>query len=444
MKPKVVLVPFADRYYPREWIDRVIRPSVQLVSSLECDLVVTPPVIVFSDVAQAAEQVRQNPADLVIALVASWLEVVNLVGVLRQVFHKPILLWSHVPFPDGRRKTSLGAFVGAAVARETLEEMGARFKFIYGMPEDIGIKEGIASYLRVAHTYERLSAARIGLFGYTAMGMYTGTFDHVSLRSQVGPEVHHLDQYLLVKKMESIEARESGQVVTNIRRKFSLQLEITDVELDKAAKMTLALDSLARENCLDAINVKCHYELSEDYGFTACVPLSLLSDRYTCSCEGDILATVTQLMLHSLTGEQTVYGDIHQVLSDRITFACCGFNAVGMCDPDHCQINRWASDFEGILNSSTYPPNRRVTLARLAAKGDRYKMHITTGMTQASEPWGEVNCPPLPGTDILLDDSSRWFAQHIASNHYAMVFGDVKEQLVDLCQLLDILPVTAS
>ena len=79
-----------------------------------------------------------------------------------------------------------------------------------------------------------------------------------------------------------------------------------------------------------------------------------------------------------------------------------------------------------------------MTLARLASKGDRYKMHIAPGRTQVSEPWGEVNCPPLPGTDVVLDDDPRWFAQNIASNHYAMVFGDVKEQLLDLCHLLDI------
>ena len=356
-----------------------------------------------------------------------------------------MLLWSHVPFPDAGQMTSLGAFVGAGVVRETLEEMDVKFKFIYGMPDDPAIRAAIAAYARVAYTRRKLGEARIGLFGYTAMGMYTGTFDHVSLRRQLGPEVHQLDQYVLIKRMEAIPALETQPVVDRLRRQFRLQPEISEEELQKAARMTLALDALGQEYHFDAINVKCHYELSEDYGFTACVPLSLLSEKYTCSCEGDIMASVSQLMLHLLTGEQTVYGDIHQVLpaSGRLTFACCGFNAIGMCDPANCQICRWASDFEGILNSSPYPPGRRVTLARLAGKGDRYKMHVTAGRTAVSEPWGEVNCPPLPGTDVALDDDVNWFAQNIASNHYAMVFGDVKDQLLDLCDLLDIRPVVA-
>ncbi len=444
MKPRVCMVPFGDRFYPREWLDRVIQDLISLVSGLDCDLQITPPVIVFDDVDQAARQVSQSPADLYIALVASWLEVENLVAVLRQVFHQPILLWSHVPFPDGGQRTSLGAFVGAAVVRETFEEMDVSFKFIYGMPDDPAIKKSIVDFMQVCYTRRKLSQSRIGLFGYTAMGMYTGTFDHVSLRSQLGPEVRHLDQYLIIKRMDSIPEKSVQEVVRRIRSQFALQPEIVEEELVKAARMTLALDAYAQEYKFDAINVKCHYELSEDFGFTACVPLSLLSEKYTCSCEGDIMASVTQLMLHYLTGEQTVYGDIHQVLSDRLTFACCGFNAVGMCDPTKCLICRWASDFQGILNSSPYPPEKRVTLARLASKGDRYKMHITSGRTQVSDPWGEVNCPPLPGTDVILDDDPAWFAQTICSNHYGMVFGDVRQQLFDLCQLLKIRPVTVT
>jgi L-fucose isomerase-like protein len=201
------------------------------------------------------------------------------------------------------------------------------------------------------------------------------------------------------------------------------------------------LRNLAKENRLDALNVKCHYELSEIYQFTACVPLSFLSKDYVCSCEGDLMASATQLMLHYLTDKQTVYGDIHEVFSDRLTFSCCGFNPIGMCDPAHCLISRYETDFQGISNSSTYLSGERVTLARLAAKGADYKMHISTGITTDTFNWHEISFPPPPATDVILDDDPQWFAQNIASNHYAMVYGDVREQLIDLCHLLNIRPV---
>lgn len=444
MRPRVALIPFGDRYYPRDWLDRVIAPSCEMMAGLDCDLVVTPPVISFDDVAVAAEVVASARADLYVALLASWLEVANLVGTLRAVFHEPLLLWSHVPFLHEGRRVSLGAFVGAGVVRETLEEMGVRFKFVYGMPNEETVKREIASYIRVAWARRRLGQARIGLFGYTGMGMYTGTFDHVSLRAQIGPEIHQLDQYVLIRKMDEVSAASAETVAERLRRDFAIAPGITAEELIKAGRMTLALEALVEEYKLDAVNIKCHYELSEMYGFSPCIPLSLLSEQITCSCEGDIMATVTQLMLHYLTGAETVYGDIHQVLADRLTFACCGFSPVGMGDTNCRCISKWASDFEGILNSTPYPPGRPVTLARLAAKGDDYKMHLTTGRTERSEPWSEVNCPPLPGTDVVLDDDPAWFAHTIASNHYAMVFGNVRQELLELCGLLGIRPVVAS
>jgi L-fucose isomerase-like protein len=211
---------------------------------------------------------------------------------------------------------------------------------------------------------------------------------------------------------------------------------VTAAEVDKAAAMYLSLKRLIGENQLDAINVKCHYELSQIYGFTACIPLSLLAGEVTCSCEGDVLASVTQLMLAYLSGAPTVYGDINDVQDDRLSFACCGLNPLEMSDPGNRLITRWSANFHGITNSSTYVQGQRVTLARVASKGDRYKLHLTTGTTAPWSPLQELGSPPQPGTDVVLDDSGRWFAENIASNHYAMVFGDYREEMTLLAQML--------
>ena len=113
-----------------------------------------------------------------------------------------------------------------------------------------------------------------------------------------------------------------------------------------------------------------------------------------------------------------------------------------MCDPARCLISRYNADFQGISNSSPYLSGQRVTVARLAARGDDYKMHITTGTTTDTSNWHEVNCPPPPATDVVLDDDAMWFAKNIASNHYGMVYGDVRSQLLDLCEMLGVRAVT--
>jgi L-fucose isomerase-like protein len=442
MKPKVVLIPFGDRYYPSELLDHFINRSTAMIRELDVDLLVAPTVKLIDDAPAAAHFAEEAGADLTIALIASWMEPPNFVAAVDPVLHKPLLLWSHVMYPNDdnpKEMLTLGGFVAAAVLRETLDEMDVKHKFIWGMPEAPAIKKAITSYAKVALARRRLRETRIGLFGYASLGIYTATFDHVSMRRIIGPEIHHLDQWLIIKGMEEVKESEAAAIADELERDWQLGPNVTREELVKAGRMAATIRSLAEENRLDAVNIKCHYEMSEIYQFTACVPVSILSKNLVCSCEGDIFATVSQLMLHYLTGNQTVYGDIHEVFPpDRLTFACCGFNPIGMCDPNCRLISRWASNFQGIMNSSPYQTDQRVTLARLAAKGDSYKLHLTTGKTVKTFNWHEINCPPPPATDVILDDDPLWFAQNIASNHYAMVFGDVREELEDLGELLGV------
>jgi L-fucose isomerase-like protein len=442
MKPTVLLVPFGDRYYPPDLQESLIDRCAHMLKAQDVDLRIAPTVKVIQDAPAAARFAEEACADLTVALIATWMEPPNFFAALDPVLHKPLLLWSLVMYPSQEapgKMLTLGGFVAAATLRETLEEMDVRHKFIWGMPEDPKTQAAIASYTKVAHARRRLRETRVGLFGYASLGIYTATFDAVSLRRQIGPEIHHLDQWLLLKKMEEVSADEAGRFADELVRDWQLGPNVTREELLKAGRMATALRLLAKENQLDAINLKCHYELSEIYQFTGCVPISVLSKDMVCSCEGDMFASMTQLMLHYLTGNQTVYGDIHEVFPpNRLTIACCGFNPIGMCDPKCRMISRWASDFQGIMNSSPYKTDERVTLARLAAKGDQYKLHLTTGKTVKTFDWQEINCPPPPATDVILDDDATWFAKTISSNHYGMVFGDVRQEMIDLCDLLNV------
>jgi L-fucose isomerase-like protein len=442
MKPTVLLVPFGDRYYPPDVQQSLIDRCAQMLKALDVELRVAPTVKVIEDAPAAARFAEEACADLTVALIATWMEPPNFFAALDPVLHKPLLLWSLVMYPnpeDQREMLTLGGFVAAATLRETLEEMDIKHKFIWGMPEDPATRTTIASYARVALARRRLRQTRVGLFGYASLGIYTATFDAVSLRRKIGPEIFHLDQWLLIKRIEEVASEKAEAVADELTHEWKLGPNVTRAELVKAGRMAVALRELAAENRLDAINIKCHYELSEIYQFTACVPISILSRDIVCSCEGDMFATMSQLMLHYLTGNQTVYGDIHEVFPpDRLTIACCGFNPIGMCDPNCRVISRWASDFQGIMNSSPYQTDQRVTLARMAAKGEDYKLHLTTGKTVKTFNWHEINCPPPPATDVILDDDPTWFARNIASNHYAMVFGDVRQELTDLCDLLNV------
>jgi len=203
-KPNVAMVPFTYPDYPPDVVGRFIEASKAAVAKVHTGVVVTERVASLDAALSARRQVLESDPDLVIALLASWVEAPNLVACLRDFFHKPILLWSHTSYKEDGVGITLGAIPAAGVIRQTLEEMGARFRFIYGMPGDEKIAMQIASAVRVAGAEAGMATSRIGLFGYISMGMYTGGFDHAKVRRELGPEIVHLDQYMIMKRADAI------------------------------------------------------------------------------------------------------------------------------------------------------------------------------------------------------------------------------------------------
>ncbi|MBS7612553.1 hypothetical protein KEJ27_10225, partial [Candidatus Bathyarchaeota archaeon] len=375
--------------------------------------------------------------------IVSWVDAPNVIAVLREFPHKPILLWSHTVFKEGGETLTLGPMPGAGVVRETLEQMGFKFKFIWGMPGEEGVEREIKVFASAAHAMNKLSKSKIGLLGYASMGMYTGTFDHVAVRTKIGPEVEHLDQYVIVKKLNEVDDEEAEKLVDKVKGLWEISDKVTDEDLKSCMKMYLVLKSIAHDFNWNALTVKCQYELSRYFGFAPCVPLSMLGDEIICSCEGDLPLLITQLMMHYITGETTTYGDAHNidVNKNEILLGACGFAPfkLALGKP---RVDKHTALYQGLLNTTFYRRGK-VTLARLASDRGGYKMHIVTGEADLPEPFREVGCPPYPSMKVKIDGDAYHFGQCLMSQHYAIAYGDIKRELIELCNLMGVRVVTS-
>jgi L-fucose isomerase-like protein len=436
--PSVLVIPFSYPDYPPEDIRHQIDVSIAALAEAGLRVLHTPAVAAPDDVAGAVEMLRIGDYDLIVALVVSWVEAPLFVATLREFWHRPMLLWSHTVYYEKGVGLTLGALPAAGVLRETLEEMEAKFAFIYGMPGDEGLMAPVMAFARSAAAVRALSTARVGLLGYASMGMYTGTIDHTQLRRQVGPEIDHLDQYELVVAYDSVREEEVETLLVGAQE-WEQSEQVSEADLRKVFRMTLALKKIVREHAWDAVTVKCQYELSRTFGLAPCVPLSILGDEVVASCEGDVPLAVSQLILHYLTGEPTSYGDLHNVTDSNTLWGACGFAPLSYAAGKPI-INKHTALYEGLLNSSPYRPGR-VTLARLGARRGRFKMHIATGEAVLPPPFHEVGCPTYPFVDVVMDGDPHEFMEEIASQHYAIVYGDVGDELEMLCDILDIEPI---
>ncbi len=227
------------------------------------------------------------------------------------------------------------------------------------------------------------------------------------------------------------------------RAEWDIGEEVKDSDIATVMKIYLALKRLVAENKLDALTVKCQYELSREYGVDPCISLSMLSDEMPCSCEGDIPLILSQLILHYLSdGRVTSYGDVHDVLDNGIILAACGFAPLSLADGKP-KVSRHTALYEGLLNMSPYKEGK-VTLVRIASDKDGYKMHIATGKASAPPPFHEKGCPSYAGMKIALDGDVDAFIQNLFSQHYAIVYGDVKKEAEELCKVRGIRKVVLS
>ncbi|MBA7666815.1 hypothetical protein ES703_74897 [subsurface metagenome] len=441
-KPKVVLVPFGYPDYPRELLEKFTNESQQLIAQLGTRVETTPIVITLEDIEPVRRHLYEFNPEVIIALILSWMEAPNFMAVLGDYLHRPLLLWSHTRFRENEKLLTLGALDGAAPIRQTLEELRARFSFIWGMPDEDQVKKHIDRFTSAAYAEYLLSHARIGLLGYASMGMYTGTFSHVNLRKKLGPEIDHLDQYVLIKAAEEISDEQVLSLVQKVKQEWELEPTVRDETIQTAMKMYTALRQLANKFKWDALTVKCQYELSKYYKNTPCVPLSMLSGEMTCSCEGDILLLVTQLLLHYLSNDVVTYGDVHNIEKKSVVLGACGFAPFVMGEGKP-EVSRHTALYDGLSNSTVYKEGP-VTIARIGATAEGgYKMHIETGFARHPEPFREVGCTTYPSMEVDLDGDGIHFGQNLMSQHYAVVYGDVKDKVLEFCKLKG-MPVVTS
>ena len=438
-KVRVACVPFGYPDYPRGELDRLIAASADALAEMGLDVIKVPAVIVAADVEPALQALRASEYDAIVAVLVSWVEAPLLVATLRPFRSRPVLLWSHTTFMDGASRITLGALPAAGVIRETLQEMQFCFRFVYAMPGEPVLAERSLPFLRATAAVEALSRARVGLFGYASMGMYTGTIDHTQLRSQLGPEIDHLDQYVIVERFNKLTDDDVRHLLPRTES-WELSLSAGPADLNKVFRMYAAIKALAQENRYDALTVKCQYELSRIFGLAPCMPLSLLGDEMVVSCEGDLPLVVSQLILHYLTGDPTSYGDLHNATEREILLAACGFAPLSYA-AGRPVVNKHTALYEGLLNSSPYKEGR-VTLARLAAQNGGFKMHIAGGRAVPPPPFHEIGCPPYAYTSVELDGDTDAFMQNLFSQHYAITYGDVQAELGELCRILDITVVS--
>lgn len=450
-KPKALVIPYKFREgYPDEIVDPFISDALELLDDTGIDYEKTETVIRDSDADLVAGKYNPNSYDFTILLMPTWFEPGTMVRAARNFFGMPVIVWGYSNFLYNGERTNLGSTAGAGAAKGTLREYGVKHEYIYYSPkngQDEKIKGKLWKTANAARAISLLKSARILSIGYLFGGMTIGDMDLTKMRSFFGPDLMEVDNYTLISKMEAVDI--NGAVYREAAEKIMLLTGNTiGNKLEKVTRMYVAIKALTDEYNAQAVTLRCHFALSQEYGLTACIPLSVLGNEMVASCEADIPLTLTQLILHYLSGgELTTYADTHELTGTKILWGACGFAPAGMCIGGKivCQLpaenpTGLGATFKDYITNKNCMKEGRMTVARILKEPDgSFTLHAAGGRAVGEiGAASEFGSPQYSFTEMILDADFDRFAGNMGSHHYALVYAELLEDLELFCKYTDI------
>ena len=356
----------------------------------------------------------------------------------------PVVIWA-IKEPDFEGKLKLNSLVCANAITSALYKMDAKFKFFYEDYKNEQFYKRLARYLNVVNVKNKLKKTRIGLVGARSTGFQDVTVDELSLLKKIGPRVHFISIAEVFERAKKIKSQITKGIAEEMRGKGKLK-NIGQGELVKSAEVYQALKELASENNLDALAVRCLPEFAQLYGTVICGCLSFLTDDgIIAACEADVPGAISMLIQKYLSdGNSPFLADLIEVDNDKNTglFWHCGVAPCSLARNGEVELSRHYVRDLGVTVHFSLKPGR-INLARLDSVGTDYRMLIASG-----ESTGETI--PMKGTsmNVVFDQDSSDLLDIIINkgfpHHFSIVYGDLKEDLIDLCNLLEIESVEAS
>ncbi|MCL6087199.1 MAG: hypothetical protein M1475_02195 [Actinobacteria bacterium] len=349
----------------------------------------------------------------------------------------PIILWAF-------NETRVLSLVPACQFHGAFDDMGIEHEFIYANPEEEKFFKKIKEITIASKAVRDLNGMNLGLFGGRYMNMYTGTADPVQVKKLFGVEIIHINEFSLVEGAKRIDNKKIKEYLEYLHKKYGEISAPFDVE-DKSIRLYYAMEKLKEEYDLDFASVKCMLEVQGEY-CSHCLSVSKhIDEGFIISCEGDINGALTMQILRLISNSAAGFGDVFEVNPKNkiLSVVNCGTFATEFAEnpkdvnfPEQMK-SLVPGDGTGMTTSFICKPGR-VTIARLGRINGEYVMQISTGNALKLSNNNSIN-KIMPHIFINLDNNDvDFFIQNCRSNHLHWVYGDFKNELIQICKILKI------
>ena len=434
-------VPLGTEFYAPDRLNAITADAEKQLAAAGIELVRTDPMISLGQEERAIRELRAQPWDFLIVNVINWIDPRAASRLLYEFRYEPIVLYSKGGTTVGDTLISPAAGAGSTALRFPMERWGIKFKYLYNGPDQPMDVAGILKFGRAAQVMKKLRSARVGILGFNDMGLYTTGFNVTSLRGKTGVEVESFDMLQLDRKMDSLDEQQVDAEMARVTANWEYPLgKPKDSAIRRSIKMYLATIAICQEKKFDAVSYKVVEGVPAFMNTVHSVPAALVASAgYPYVDEDDAGNLVAELMLKWLSGETPTFVEHYEHAADWILLAVDGFIPMQLAvgNPQVKPISTVLLD--GVVFCSKMRTGR-MTLACLSEDNEGYRMHIATGEGRTPPQWVEmgVPLPSWPSVKFYPDAGVRNILDHVQSQHFAAIFGDYADELVDLCRLLDI------
>lgn len=363
-------------------------------------------------------------------------------AVLRK-FDCPILLWTlREPVIDGGR-LRLNSLTGAYSAANTIKQLRREpLQYVYGSPEEENVKSQISAVVNAARVKKELKNLNIVSVGHTPEGFGFGRALDNEMQKAFGANLISVEARELIDIAKSYSDEEISEYLEDAESRTTGLSSTPEKNRKDFARLYKAYAEFVKKNNVGALSSRCWPDFFTSFGTPVCAVLAMLNDLgVAAACEADTYGALSMYIGMHLSGKPAFFGDPVSLdeKENTITFWHCGTAACSLArEQEGALIGVHCNRKIGPTLEFGCKPCENVSVFRIGKDADnRFRAFICGG--EALDRPKQFN-----GTSVVVKTENN--AENIVKSsvkagfepHFAVIYGDVKAELISLCEMLGI------
>lgn len=439
---KIGLISLGFPNFRYDYAQQYLEISLSKMKSDKYSIVSCEKTLIYEkDINDELSRLRNENVDLLIVQCGTYSYGSSMMKIIESFEHTPLLLWGfREPIIEGFRGLPLNSLCGLNMYGSFLEKVDKKFSYVYGGVEDEEIYEKINLTINAIWIKSKLKQTRFCIIGGRVPGFYLSNVDEIRFRHEIGAEIVYYSIASLLEDVKNIDQSLVDAEITKMTNEVS-KVTTTNEMLEKSARIYLAIKLFKEKNNIDAFAIKCWPEFQELNNCSVCGVVSRLNnENIMTSCEGDITGLTTMYIQYLITGKPCFFADLVNINKEGIVKAWhCGPAPICLTrDKSSTKYTEHPTIKQGMGFAVEFKMKLgKLVMLKLKESKNSYKLFMATGEGVVEDRDMVAN-----QADIKFDAEPKDVLETIMSNgiehHYAIVYDEIKDVLIELCKWMDI------